>query len=1052
MIHYWGISENRSARVVSEIIKGKKVKSLLITANTDESESLAGDLSFFVDRNIYLMPADENVFIRYEAKSREERWQRASAVNALLREEDCIIISPVSAIMRKFPPAQFYQKREIFIDKEISLPHGELVKGLLSLGYERLPATVEPGQFSVRGAVIDFFPPDKEFPIRLEYYDDSLESIREFDPKNQRSRAELPNVKLYPICEFSSFAEEAMEGSFLWQYLGERDYLIFEDPAGIYEEAGIREEEETRELEMLISLDRARPDEEALIKRQATIGNLLFSKEESKGEAKKIVLSAFLQLGLDIRIDDQHEINSRPSSSYHGNIESLVKDLKEYEERDYRIIISYLTEERKRNLEEIFAREGLSKIITFKEGSLSKGMEFLDEKLLYLAERDIFVSGKKSKRWKRNFRDGQVIRAFTDLREGDFVVHENHGIGKFTEIKQLTIDGARKDYLKIQYQGQDLLYVPVEQMASLQKYIGSEGLTPKLNKLSGSDWKKTKLKARGAAYQLAKELIERSAKRLEAAGYAFAPDSPWQKEFEEDFPYEETEDQLRSIEEIKKDMESPKPMDRLLCGDVGFGKTEVALRAIFKCVAEGKQAAILVPTTLLANQHYKTMIDRFSKYPFKIGTLSRFNTDKEEKDTLDGLKKGDIDIVVGTHRLLSKDIEFDDLGLLIIDEEQKFGVAHKETIKSLKSNVDVLALSATPIPRTLHMSLTGIRDMSIIEDPPEERYPVKTYVMEEDDLALKEAILQEIKRRGQVYVVYNRVRGLARILRNLQALVPQAKIALGHGQMGERDLEDVMTAFLNREIDVLLSTTIIESGLDIANVNTIIILEADHYGLASLYQLRGRVGRSNRLAYAYLFYKRGKSLTEAAGKRLRAIREFTELGAGFKISMQDLEIRGAGNLLGPEQSGHLMTVGYELYVRMLEDAIKALKGEAHTKRRGETSVELKVSAYIADSYIEDEILKLEMYKKIADIESREDLLEVSNELRDRFGDLPPEVEAILKISLIRSQGEKLGVRRIWEENGEVFFKGNTGPPVKRVFAKEEKLEGTLHFMERLVSS
>jgi transcription-repair coupling factor (superfamily II helicase) len=589
------------------------------------------------------------------------------------------------------------------------------------------------------------------------------------------------------------------------------------------------------------------------------------------------------------------------------------------------------------------------------------------------------------------------------------------------------VHGSKKDYLKIKYAGEDMLYIPVEQMNFIQRYIGGDGITPKINKLTSGEWSKTKLKIKAAIEDMAKELLALSAERSLEKGHAFPPDTPWQSEFEEAFPYEETNDQLRSIREIKRDMEKEEPMDRLLCGDVGFGKTEVAARAIFKCLADGKQAAMLVPTTILANQHYFTLKDRMENFPFEVEMLSRFRTEKQQQEIIKKIKNGAVDFVVGTHRLLSKDLEFKDLGLLVVDEEQRFGVAHKEAMKQMRKNVDVLSLSATPIPRTLHMSLSGIRNMSIIEEPPEERYPIQTYVIEQDDEIIKEAILRELDREGQVYIVFNRVRGIKRIAERIKELVPSAKIAIGHGQMHERELEDVMYDFTHNKYDILIATTIIESGLDIPNVNTMIILDADKFGLAQLYQLKGRVGRSNKMAYTYLVHQREKTITENAEKRLKAIKEFTEFGSGFKIAMKDLEIRGAGNLLGPEQSGHMVMIGYELYCKLLEDAISKFSGGVAREEKGDTQVEMDINAYIPNEYISDELIRLQMYKRIATLNNREDYFEILDEITDRFSDPPLAVENLVKVSFVRAMGSLAGVETIKEEKGKFhieFFEKN----------------------------
>ena len=605
---------------------------------------------------------------------------------------------------------------------------------------------------------------------------------------------------------------------------------------------------------------------------------------------------------------------------------------------------------------------------------------------------------------------------------GDYVVHETHGIGRFMGIEQLTVQGVERDYLKVKYAGEDSLFIPVDQLGILQKYVGGEGVAPKVNKLSGNEWKKTKAKARAAVDDMAEELMRISAIRMNTRGYAFSEDTVWQKEFEDTFPYEETDDQLRSVDEIKADMEKPVPMDRLLCGDVGFGKTEVAARALFKCVADGKQAAVLVPTTLLANQHYYTLKDRFEKFPFKVEMLSRFRTAKQQRQILEALKEGQIDLVIGTHRMLSEDVKFKDLGLLVVDEEQRFGVKHKERIKQLRENVDVLTLSATPIPRTLHMSLSGMKDMSTLEEPPVDRLPVRTYVMEQENHVIREAIEKELARGGQVYVLYNRVDTINSIARLIERLVPDASVEVGHGKMKEKELERIIMDFAEGEFNVLVSTTIIESGIDIPNVNTMIILDADRFGLAQLYQLRGRVGRSGRLAYTYLMYQKDKNLSEIAEKRLRAIKDFTEFGSGFKIAMKDLEFRGAGNILGTAQSGHMINVGYELYCKLLEESMKKMQGEEIAPEAEETVFSIPLPAIISRKYIENDVLRLQMYKKIAMIENTQDEEDVVDELLDRFGDIPHETMNLVKISKIRSMAGKIGVREISQQGFKVIFK------------------------------
>ena len=759
-------------------------------------------------------------------------------------------------------------------------------------------------------------------------------------------------------------------------------------------------------------------------------------------------------------------------TSYAGHLDVLENDLKRIADGKNRVVISASSDERQQTIDDFVANIGLADKIQVVQGSLSMGMVFPEEKLYIISDKDIFNSTRIGKKRHKTNRS-QKMQSFSDFKTGDYVVHENHGIGKFLGIQALEVQGEQKDYLKIKYSGTDLLYVPVEQMDIVQKYIGSEGIAPKVSKLSGDEWKVAKTRAKLAIAEMTEELIKLYADRKASKGYAFSKDTVWQKEFEAYFSYQETDDQLTSIEEIKKDMESDLPMDRLLCGDVGYGKTEVAARAIFKCISEGKQAAMLVPTTILANQHYNSLKDRFSNFPFNIDMLSRFRSDKQQEKIIDGIKKGSVDFVIGTHRLLSDDIKYKDLGLLVIDEEQRFGVAHKEKLKQLKSNIDVLTLSATPIPRTLNMSLTGIKDMSLITEPPSDRYPVQTYVLEQDDIVMREIIARELDRDGQVYIVFNRVKGINRLAEKVQSLVPDAKIVVGHGQMNEKSLESVMQTFISGKADILIATTIIESGIDIPNANTMIVIDADKCGLAQLYQLRGRVGRTDKIAYAYLMYQKNKVLTEVAEKRLKAIKEFTEFGSGFKVAMRDLEIRGAGNVLGAEQSGHMMNIGYELYCKLVDDAVRKAKGESVPEQVDEINIELDVAANIPNWYIDNETLKLQMYKKIATVSTREDSEEIIDELLDRFGDLPKETLNLIAISMIRALSANVGVCNIHEQAGKVviyfaqdnalkayalmkasekfgskiFFHGGNEPFIRLSVARKERLDSIIDLLE-----
>ena len=733
-----------------------------------------------------------------------------------------------------------------------------------------------------------------------------------------------------------------------------------------------------------------------------------------------------------LEIGTRLNIQSKTVNPYNNSFELLVKDLERYKKNGYQVILLSGSRTRAKRLADDLMAEGLNAFysedydhevkpgeIMTGYGKIKKGYEYPMLKFVVISESDIFGGEKKKKKRKRIY-EGEKIASFTDLNIGDYVVHESHGLGIYRGIEKIEVDRTEKDYIKIEYAGGGNLYILATQLEQIQKYAGAGAKKPKLNKLGGQEWNKTKSRVRGAVKEIAEDLVKLYAVRQNEQGFAFGPDTVWQKEFEEMFPFEETEDQDLAIAATKADMESTKIMDRLICGDVGYGKTEIAIRAAFKAVQDGKQVAFLVPTTILAQQHYNNFVQRMKDFPVNIDLLCRFRSSAEQKKTIEKLKKGQVDIIIGTHRLLSKDVVYKDLGLLIIDEEQRFGVAHKEKIKQLKTNIDVLTLTATPIPRTLHMSLIGIRDMSVLEEPPMDRVPIQTYVMEYNEELVREAISRELARGGQAYFVYNRVREIADVATKIAELVPEANVAYAHGQMKETELENIMYRFINGEIDVLVSTTIIETGLDISNVNTMIIHDADNMGLSQLYQLRGRVGRSNRTAYAFLMYKRDKMLKEVAEKRLAAIKEYTELGSGFKIAMRDLEIRGAGSLLGERQHGHMEAVGYDLYCKMLNEAVKEAKGIA-VEESFDTSIDIVIDAYIPMGYIPNELQKLDIYKRIADIETQEETEEMTEELIDRFGDPPKSVENLLYIAKIKSMAHRLYFTEVAQKGESVRF-------------------------------
>ena len=1072
MINITGAAEGRIAPVISDIINGKKGQSLIVVSTFNRAKRLATDLSFFSARNIYVLPQEEETFVQYEAKSNDDLLARMKVLRAVANEDDCVVIAPVTGAIRKLPPKEIFEENVLELKLGQDVDIDDIRQRLSVMGYERVHMIEGRGEYSIRGGIIDIFTPDSDDPYRVELFDTEVDSVRTFDIDTQRSLENLDSIAVYQCSQIVKEREvfdrakqrikaaydrrikalEKKEGSsetvhnlkqrqmqlieytdsminlqymekfigyfydetmYIWDYMKEPEIFI-DDPARILETLESYEKERADDIDAILEAGRGIGEDFKAMSGQQDY----FRLYEKEGYIFTPFVSTIKNAPFLTKLIN---VECRQVPVFNGRLDILKGELSSYIRRGFQVTIVCSSSERMSSIREFLAHEEMLGKVDIRQGTLTAGMEFTDRKICYIWEGDIFGGSRKSRRKKKKS-PGTQIKSFADVQKGDCVVHESHGIGRFTGIEQLVVQGVKKDYLKVKYAGEDSLYIPVDQLGMLQKYVGGDGVTPRLNKLSGNEWKQTKAKARQAVSDMADELIRISAARMNEKGYAFSEDTVWQREFEDSFPYTETEDQLRCAEEIKEDMEKDAPMDRLLCGDVGFGKTEVAARALFKCVADGKQAAVLVPTTLLANQHYYTLKDRFEKFPFKVEMLSRFRSAAQQKQILEGLEKGSVDLLIGTHRLLSSDVRFKDLGLLVIDEEQRFGVRHKEKIKQLKSNVDVLTLSATPIPRTLHMSLSGIKDMSVIEEPPEDRYPVQTYVMEQDNFVIRDAIEKELARGGQVYVLYNRVESINRVASDIEALVPEASVIAGHGRMRESQLENVIMSFAEGEYNVLVATTIIESGTDIPNVNTMIVLDADRFGLAQLHQLRGRVGRSGRMAYAYLMYTKDKNLNEIAEKRLRAIKEFTEFGSGFKIAMKDLELRGAGNLLGTEQSGHMLNVGYELYCKMLEEAVDTAKGREMLPQAEETAFNLPIPAVISERYIENEVLRLQMYKKIAMIENDEDEAEIIDELLDRFGDIPRDTMNLVKISKIRAMAGQLGVREINQQGYKIIFR------------------------------
>ena len=1082
---------------------------LVVTYDDTRAKEIYDDLRSFTSR-VWLYPAKDLLFYSADIHGNLMARQRIAVLRRLMEDREGVVVTTMDGLMDHLLPLKYLREQSITVESGQVIDLDVWKERLIAMGYERVAQVDGMGQFSIRGGIVDIFPLTEEVPVRIELWDDEVDSIRTFDLESQRSVEQLENITIYPAAEVVLSADQLAAGirrlekeektyekalreqhkpeeahrihtiigelrsgldegwriggldayiryfcpdtvSFL-EYFPQGESVIFLD-----EPARLKEKGETVELEFRESMVH-RLEKGYLLPGQT---ELLYPAAEILARMQKpyaVMLTGLDQKLPGMKVNQKFSIDVKNVNSYQNSFEILIKDLTRWKKEGYRVILLSASRTRASRLASDLreydlraycpdGREGESGnaggegagsadtgnpgavntsvrkvrpgeiLVTY--GNLHRGFEYPLLKFVFITEGDMFGVEKKRKRRKKTNYQGKAIQSFTELSVGDYVVHEEHGLGIYKGIEKVERDKVIKDYIKIEYGDGGNLYLPATRLESIQKYAGAEAKKPKLNKLGGTEWNKTKTRVRGAVQEIARDLVKLYAARQEKAGFQYGTDTVWQREFEELFPYDETDDQMDAIDAVKKDMESRRIMDRLICGDVGYGKTEVALRAAFKAVQDSKQVVYLVPTTILAQQHYNTFVQRMKDFPVRVDMLSRFCTPARQKRTLEDLRKGMVDIVIGTHRVLSKDMQFKDLGLLIIDEEQRFGVAHKEKIKHLKENVDVLTLTATPIPRTLHMSLAGIRDMSVLEEPPVDRTPIQTYVMEYNEEMVREAINRELARNGQVYYVYNRVTDIDEVAGRVQALVPDAVVTFAHGQMREHELERIMADFINGEIDVLVSTTIIETGLDISNANTMIIHDADRMGLSQLYQLRGRVGRSNRTSYAFLMYKRDKLLREEAEKRLQAIREFTELGSGIKIAMRDLEIRGAGNVLGAEQHGHMEAVGYDLYCKMLNQAVLALKGETLEEDSYDTVVECDIDAYIPGRYIKNEYQKLDIYKRISAIETEEEYMDMQDELMDRFGDIPRSVENLLKIASIRALAHQAYVTEVVINRQEV---------------------------------
>lgn len=1069
-----GCTQGQICHMISSLGDGFKYK-IIITFDEKKAKEMYENYKLF-DKKVLYYPAKDMIFFSADIHGNFTLNERLNVIKKVASEEELTVIMTIDGLMDKISPLKDFKNAVIKFDLETEIDLEETIENLVKAGYERVSQVSAKGEFSVRGSIIDIYSMTEEQPFRVDLWDTQVDSIKSFDVSSQRSIEPMDSITIYPATEYVLTEDEINDGienikkdskklydtyrkkmetekahkiksavdeflnlleiskdnapidsylpyfkkntvSFLDYFSVEEALIFVDEPSRVTERCELLEYEFRESMTNRLEKGYILPEQANLIYESKVIFDILNNR-------KSIMFTMLEQRIKHFDIEDNYYIEVRNIASYNGSFDLLLQDLNKYKKNNYKVIIVTASRTRAERLAKelltehnlnAYYSEDLDKEIQAKEvmvtsGYLNKGFEYPYIKLAIISETDIF--GKEKKKTKKKKYTGEKIQNFAELGIGDYVVHENHGLGIYRGIEKIEVDKVVKDYIKIEYAAKGNLYILATQLDLIQKYASSEAKAPKLNHLGTKEWQKTKARVKGAVKDIAVDLVELYAKRQQKHGFVYGKDTVWQKEFEEMFPYAETEDQLTAIEDTKKDMESQRIMDRLICGDVGYGKTEIAIRAAFKAVQEGKQVAFLVPTTILAQQHYNNFVQRMKEFPLSIELMSRFRTPLMQKNTIEGLKKGFVDIVIGTHRLLSKDIKFKDLGLLIIDEEQRFGVTHKEKIKQIKENVDVLTLTATPIPRTLHMSLIGIRDMSVLEEPPVDRQPIQTYVMEHNEELIREAINRECKRGGQVYYVYNRVSNIEEITNKLAALMPDLNVVYAHGQMSERKLEKIMYDFINGEIDVLVSTTIIETGLDISNVNTIIIHDADKFGLSQLYQLRGRVGRSNRTSYAFLMYKRDKVLKEVAEKRLQAIKEFTELGAGFKIAMRDLEIRGAGNILGAEQHGHMEAVGYDLYCKMLNEAVELLKGNKKAEDDYETNVDLDIDAFIPPSYIKNEIQKLNIYKRIAGIETDEEYEDMLDELIDRFGDLPRSVSNLLDIAIIKTKAHKVYITEV----------------------------------------
>ena len=1068
-----GVSGVHKANIISSLCRDTSDRAFCVAQNEQEAQILCNDLSAMGMR-AFVYPKKDFIFIPSQVKSHEYEHQRLNVLSHMLSGDYDVVIVTLDAAAQFTIPRELLSSVTRVLQPDVEIDLQEFEHTLVLLGYERCDNVEGSGQFSIRGGIIDLFMPDSEAPVRIELWGDQIDTINYFDPETQRRTDYCEEIALTPSGEIlidskeqlaakirkkagylrsesSAKAKERLmkEADELEAGLSFATYdkfisLVYDKPATLFdyfddneiifisEYRNVRERDramvfhEKEELQALF--------EDGVLARGFETYALDFSRSTNiLLDYATVFLDTFSHSSYNTPLSEAVSFNARQTSPWSGQSASLIEDLNDIGYGSMAVVILAGTDKGAENLCALLNEKGVNAkyaqtldkaergFVYVMPGMLSAGIEYPEESFILYTLSAIHTATKKKRR--RTPKDGKAVFDLSDLSVGEYVVHAIHGIGVYRGIRKMDVQGLLKDYIMIEYARGDNLYVPVTQLDLVAKYIGpKEDSRVKLSRLGSKEWVNTKRRVKTAAREMAKELIELYSKRMQAQGYAFTGDNEWQHDFEASFPYDETDDQLRCSSEIKGDMERPVPMDRLLCGDVGFGKTEVALRAAFKCVTDGKQCALLCPTTILAWQHYQTVLNRFDGYPIRVELLSRFRSPKEQKEILEKLKRGEIDMIIGTHRLVQKDVEFRDLGLAIIDEEQRFGVAQKEHFKEMRKNIDILTLSATPIPRTLNMAMSGIRDMSVIEEAPLDRHPVQTYVLEHDNAVIHEAIRRELRRGGQVFYLYNKVDGISAKAVRISEAIPEANVAVGHGKMSEQELSEVWRKMLNQEVNVLVCTTIIETGVDLPNANTLIIENADHFGLSQLHQIRGRVGRSARRAYAYFTYNGAKVLSDISQKRLNAIREFTEFGSGFKIAMRDLELRGAGNILGAEQHGHMEDVGYDMYLKLLGDAVKEAKGEVPEDiEEHDCLIDIAVQAHIPEEYIASLSNRLDAYRRIADIRSKEDSRDVIDEFLDRYGDVPQSVMGLIDIALIRNRAASMGVYEIRQNDSAILL-------------------------------